>query len=370
MPDVKPKPEAPKPVEVRGVEYRDRGSRRFEVSILADGPVKNPPTSMFRDPARFCIDLPNARLAEGPVEKDVRHSLVTGLRASETGGKVCVELDLTRLAAFDVLQEGSGRITITLETPKGAGGSLAGKTIAIDAGHGGVAGARGIGCLEKDVNLAVALRVEKLLKDAGAIPLMIRRTDKDVKLDERPAFAERHSADLFVSIHHNALGGTNKSITGTETFYHAYDPSSRALAYCLQLEVLAQTGQYNRKVKSDYDRYPGSGFAVLRGASMPSALIEVAFIDNAADAARARDAGFQQKVAEGIVRGIREYFEGSPGSSAGRPTVKVKGVREEEPSRESEEEPVVKPEPAEDSPAASDSARGSGGSLIPKGRVK
>lgn len=377
-PDVKPLPTVGNLIEVRGVDYRDRGSKHIEITIDVGGPAKYE-TSMSRDPDRFCIELANARLAADPIEKDVKHSLVTGMRISEGGGRVRVVLDLTRLAAFDVLQEKSGRITVTLEPPKGASGSIAGKTIVIDPGHGGSdSGARGVGCLEKDLNLAISLKVEKLLKDAGAIVLMTRKTDTAVELKQRPAFANRHSADLFISIHHNAIGGTNKNITGTETFYHANDASSRALAYCLQLEVLAETGMFNRKVKSDYQRYPGSGFAVLRGTRIPAALLEVAFIDNAADAACARDSGFQQKVAQGIVRGIKAYIEGNPNPPpAKRPMIKIEGIQEEQPRQEDlAEKPAVQAESPVDHPATAGEQAGSGaqskpsGSLIPKGRVK
>ncbi len=383
MPDEKPKPVAAPPAEISGIGYQDRGSKRIDVTIDANAAAKYT-TYMLREPDRFVIELANARLIADPVERDIRHAIATGMRMSQfNADTVRVVLDLTRPVAFDVRQEKSGKLTISLELPRGAGGSLAGKTIVLDPGHGGSeTGANANGCQEKNLNLAVALRAEKLLKDAGAIVLMTRKTDKTVALKERPLFANRHSADLFISIHHNAMGSANK-VSGTETFYHGNDASSRALAHCLQSEIVAAAKLPDRKVKSDYQRYPGSGFAVLRGSTMPAALVEVAFLDHAGDAACARDGNFQQKVAEAITRGIRIYIEGNPNPPPRRPVTKVGGPAEEKPRPKPEEKPEQKPEPKpstrietprDTSPAAHEQAGpdndSESDSLVPKGRVK
>lgn len=345
----------PVPAKISKISHRVRGSNAVDVSITADEPVKYK-TYMLRDPDQFIVQIANAELDMKPEDVEVKRSIVTRMRISKFNDTtVRAVLDLTRPAAFDIEQDKNGKLNLSLELPRGAGGLLAGKTIVVDAGHGGNAtGARGIGCLEKDVNLAVALRVEKLLKSAGAIVLMTRKTDCDFRLEDRPALACNHSADLFVSVHHNAIGRANTGVSGTETFYHAYDSSSRALAQCIQSEVVAANGLKDRGVKSDYDIYPGSGYLVLRGSTMPATLVEVAFLDNESDAACARDSAFQQKVAEAIVRGIKLYIEGNPLAPPRRPVINT----EEESG------------PQEAQKQAGSEKGGESGGLIPKGRVK
>jgi len=347
----------PVPAKISKISHRVRNSKAVDVSITADQPVKYK-TYMLRNPDQFIVEITNAELDMKPEDVEVKRSIVTRMRISKFNDTtVRAVLDLTRPAAFDIEQGKDGKVNLSLELPRGAGGLLAGKTIVVDAGHGGDAtGARGISCLEKDVNLAVAMRVERLLKSAGAIVLMTRKTDVDVPLAERPGFAGRHSAELFVSIHHNAMGKPNTGVSGTETFYHADDSSSRALAQCIQSELIAANGLPDRGVKSDYQMYPGSGFLVLRGSTMPATLVEVAFLDHAGDAACVRDSAFQQKVAEAIVRGIKLYIEGNPLTPPRRPVIKM----EEEPGTSSDKTPTTAQKPA---------VSGSG-SLIPKGRVK
>lgn len=362
MPRTQPPPE---PVKLSGIEYRDRGSKRIDVTIAADA-VSKYTTYMLRDPDRFVVEVRNAKIEGDAVSKDIKHSITTGMRMTQFNqDTVRAVIDLTRPVAFDVQQGKNGTITVSLEMPRNAGGSLAGKTVVIDPGHGGSEnGAQANGCCEKVLNLAMALRVERLLKDAGAIVLLTRRSDVQVDLKERPLYAARHSADLFLSIHHNAMGSANK-VSGTETFYHGNDSSGRALAHCIQSEVVAANKLPDRGVKSDFARYQ-TGFAVLRGATMPSALLEIAFLDHAGDAACAVDSAFQEKVATAIVRGLRTYVEGSPNTPVRRPIKMeeppVEKPREEMTTSRKDTSPRVKEISGEESK--------SGNSLIPKGRVK
>ncbi|MBP6965121.1 MAG: N-acetylmuramoyl-L-alanine amidase [Armatimonadetes bacterium] len=367
-----PPPPPPPPARISGVEYRDRGSKLIEITIAADRPVSYL-TYMLRAPDRFIIDLSNAELADKPEDRDLKHAISTGFRTSQfNDATVRIVLDLTRPVAFEVEQNDEGRLRVLLELPKNAGGLLAGKTIAIDPGHGGSeTGAQANGCREKDMNLAVALRVERLLKDAGAVVLMTRKSDITVPLRDRPLFANRHSVDLFLSIHHNAMGSVNK-VSGTETFYHGSDTSGRVLAQCIQSEVVAAAKLPDRKVKSDYQRYPGSGFGVLRGAAMPAALIEVAFIDHPGDAACARDSAFQQKVAEAIVRGFRVYVEGNPRSASWQP-VKAEVAEENPPESRmstSVSEPASEVAGMVQEHAERDAESAPDESIVPKGRVR
>lgn len=176
-----------------------------------------------------------------------------------------------------------------------------GKVIVIDAGHGGHdPGATGNGLLEKNINLDIAKRVEKLLKDSGFIVIMTRTNDQYLSLQERSSLANRVNADLFVSIHVNAGGGT-----GIETWWYSKGPEpekSQLLAKQIQKEVIKQTGVKDRGVKD-------GNLHVNRETNMPSSLIEVGFIDNKNDAEKLKNNSFKDLVAKGIVNGIKIFFQ-------------------------------------------------------------
>src|SRR5690625_608715 len=150
------------------------------------------------------------------------------------------------------------------------------KVVVIDAGHGGIdTGARGNGLLEKNISLDLALRTQKRLESLGYTVIMTRTTDKTLKLEQRTKIANDSNADIFVSIHINAGGGT-----GIETWMqsNSYEGAkSFELAESIQNEVIKQTNVRDRGVKD-------GNLHVNRETKMPSSLIEVGFIDNKDDA--------------------------------------------------------------------------------------
>lgn len=197
--------------------------------------------------------------------------------------------------------------------------AIKGKLIVIDPGHGGTdPGAIGVtGLKEKDFNLDVALRLSQLLNRLGAKVVMTRTEDVYIPLEERPAVANKLGADVFVSIHANA--STNPQANGTTTYYHvnttdslpaSLSKASAQLAECVQ-QALVQTLQLNDQgSKTD----PGKGFVVLRESQVPAILIEAAFLSNKSDEALLKKDDFREKVAEGIMTGLIEYFSESRSS--------------------------------------------------------
>ena len=145
------------------------------------------------------------------------------------------------------------------------------KKVYIDPGHGGNdSGAVGIdGALEKTVNLEMALKVEKLLKNQGLDVRLTRKDDRTLSLKERVDLANNWSADCFVSSHCNAF---NKEAKGVETY--SLNDKTSDLAKDIQEEIL-KTGAYtlNRGVKT-------ANFYVLRNTKMRACLVELGFIDN------------------------------------------------------------------------------------------
>lgn len=179
--------------------------------------------------------------------------------------------------------------------------SLAGRTIVLDPGHGGHdPGTQALGLVEKELNLDIGLRAEKLLKNAGAKVIMTRSTDVFVTLPGRSKIANSSGADIFVSIHGNSFNGAAK---GVETFWYGkYEKqNSERLAHSLQDRVVPALGLIYRRVA------PGD-FHVIRETKIPSALVEVGFLDHPGDAEKLRTATYRQRAAEGILLGIIDYF--------------------------------------------------------------
>lgn len=183
------------------------------------------------------------------------------------------------------------------------------KVVVIDAGHGGSdRGAVGPhGVTEKSVTLAVALKTEKLLTDAGAKVVMTRKTDVDVaspnasdaqELQARVNKAPRN-ADIFISIHCNAF--TNPNTNGMETFYYSGSVQGRRLAELLNEELLKYGGRNNRGVKS-------ANFYVLKHSSCPASLIELAFVTNPTEENLLADDEYQNQLARAIASAVKKYF--------------------------------------------------------------
>jgi N-acetylmuramoyl-L-alanine amidase len=181
---------------------------------------------------------------------------------------------------------------------------VAGRVIVIDPGHGGSnPGAIGVtGLMEKIVNLDVSLRVANLLRSAGATVVMTRSSDIYLNLAPRVVVAENAKADVFVSIHANAH--LSPSIGGTETYYYQYKASgnqSRILAQSIQSELVRTLRLRDIGIKQ-------GSFHVIRETSMPSVLVELAFLSNALEESMMRTDTFRENSAAAIFRGLENYF--------------------------------------------------------------
>ena len=162
--------------------------------------------------------------------------------------------------------------------------------IFIDAGHGGKdPGAIGNGLYEKDITLAVSLKLKALLEKHGIETKMSRSIDTYLTINERYQLANAWNADYFISIHANAGGGT-----GTETLYYKAD--SKAYAQTLQSAFMDAMGLRDRGIKYR------DNVGVIRWANMPAVLIELAFIDTAADAVILKEK--QDEMAQAIAKGF------------------------------------------------------------------
>jgi N-acetylmuramoyl-L-alanine amidase len=220
------------------------------------------------------------------------------------------------------------------------------KTITLDPGHGGSeTGATGRnGLQEKDVTLAVAHRLHRLLENRlGIRVLLTRDTDSYLSLDERTALANNNKSDLFLSIHANA--SPRQTARGSEVYflsYEASDEEARRLAasenangferarsrgdtdlefilwdmaqaaYLNESATLAELLQDELQANRADDKNRGikqAPFRVLMGATMPSALIEIGFITNPDEERRLGSTEYQDQLARAIFRGLVKYKE-------------------------------------------------------------
>lgn len=173
--------------------------------------------------------------------------------------------------------------------------------VGLDPGHGGKdPGAIGpTGLKEKDVNLAVALHLEKLLKQAGLEVVMTRREDRTVELRERSDYLNSQGVDLVVSLHCNAWK-TPEPDYASVYIYRGGGEAEKAAEKVLAALVEA-TGWPDGGVRTE-------NFHILRETKAPAILIEQGFITNPAQEKQLGRPEFQQKLAGAIATGLLRYF--------------------------------------------------------------
>lgn len=177
--------------------------------------------------------------------------------------------------------------------------------ICIDAGHGGsdpgAVGTDPFRLEEKQVTLAVSLRLRDELKSRGHTVVMTRTGDKAVGLGTRAKIAKNARADFFVSIHANAAAAP--SAQGMEVYHFPASTPGSVGADRVLREMLARfPGHRNRGVKE-------ANFAVLRLTDMPAILVETEFITSPVQLRFLADPDNQAGLAEAIAHGVQQWIE-------------------------------------------------------------
>lgn len=211
------------------------------------------------------------------------------------------------------------------------------RTVVLDPGHGGedsgTVNSR-LKLAEKTFALDVALRLRRLLADDGWQVIMTREDDRFIPLRERAEIANRAGADVFVSIHFNAVAG-NASVRGVETFVltprHQRSTSSAASS---PEDAEPQTGDdhgrwsqslgwhlHRRlldKLKAEDRGLKRARFAVLRHADCPAVLVEAGYLSNDDEARRIAAPNYRGDIAEALAAGLRSYAAGADANRSGR----------------------------------------------------
>ncbi len=319
---------------------------------------------MLSRPHRLVIDLPGATLATQMPSETFSQGVVQAIRYAQHGSEYLrVVLDLRRAVKPSyrfVPRQGGQRLLVDLgvkgnpsigsanhqasqQTP------LRDAVVVIDAGHGGQdPGALGQRkTREKDITLAVALKLhERLQAQTGIRSVLVRDSDVYVALRQRMNTARQAGADLFVSIHADAV--ERNEARGSSVYTLSIDGASSEAADLLaksenesaalygDIELdgmdnglrqtilsLAQSSTMELSMEAGSDvltelKTIGSvhkptveqaGFAVLKSPDVPSILVETAFISNREEEQKLKSAAYQDKLAEAMHRGITRYLQ-------------------------------------------------------------
>ena len=333
-------PSNPHTVVITAVDYKVVSPALTQITVSTNGPAKYR-TETLNGPNRLAFDLAGAIL-----DKDVKTSQAVDnpvIKAIRVGRLLTpqtkfgrVVLDLSRMVGFTVDSHPTDTgmtylISVVTSDPAAPTAivapvapigpyvpsvptsvSLAGKIIVIDPGHGGrdtgaSADLHPFDVYEKNITLAIARRVQNVLTQNGATVIMTRTDDSFPALESRPEIANLHHADYFISIHADSSAIGRNTLAGTTVYFHAQNSVCRLMAADIGRRISETSGMSYNGVKSDTIRFR-TGFAVLRGSEMPAVLVETGYMNNDKDLAKLRDDGGQQRIAEGITAGLRDFI--------------------------------------------------------------
>ncbi len=338
------------------------------IAITAGSEV---PFEHHRLPNRLYLDLQGAKLNPGVKDLSIGDGLLKSVRIAQfQASTVRVVLDLDSIKDYKVFTfsdpfriiidvKGDRRQEISsskevietaqpepkpVEKPKTSGKFKPGKIrrIVIDPGHGGhdPGAVSPSGTREKDIVLQIGLKLAQKVRELGIDAVMTRSTDVFLELQERTAIANKVGADLFVSVHANA--SLNRGANGIETYYLNLAKTEKAAQLAakengtslekvsmLQAVLFDLMANYKlndsahladevqkalfKKAQTGYATVKNLGvkqgpFYVLVGATMPSILVETAFLSNDRDEQKLKEPQYQDLTADGILSGIKGYI--------------------------------------------------------------
>lgn len=199
-------------------------------------------------------------------------------------------------------------------------------TVVLDAGHGGEdGGAVGInGALEKDINLAIALELQKYLIQNNFDVIMIRDGDYSVGDQNLETVSERKKSDtknrlrtieetgecVFISIHQNHFSESKYS--GAQVFYSGNRAESAQLAETVRQNIVSSLQPENHRENKQAD----NSIYILYNCQVPAILVECGFLSNADEADRLLTESYQKNMAAAIYNGLIDYLQLQNNSSA------------------------------------------------------
>lgn len=187
--------------------------------------------------------------------------------------------------------------------------------IVIDSGHGGIDSGKVsvLGDYEKDVNLAIACKLKKILEKSGYSVVMTRDSDEGLYSEEssnkkaedmrkRCEIIDNSNARLAVSIHQNSYH--EEGVKGAQVFYYEMSEDGEKLANFIQNRLIEKLDKTNtRKAKSNESYY------LLRKTATPTVIVECGFLSNYEEASKLIEESYQKKIAKAVFEGIEDYLE-------------------------------------------------------------
>lgn len=321
----------PVPVELSNVRYAVNvdaltGDKKLRLVIDVTGPVQSSASLSSESASQLAINIKGASIGKLAGQLALDGSIANNISVSSVDGansqlliNLPVPITGSDYQLFTLAKDQKAnkpfRVVVDIKKPKPPAvfhfsPGLKNKVIAIDPGHGGTdPGAIGpCKIQEKKVTLDIALRVKKLLEQAGAKVYMTRFNDRDVcapyasavdELDARAMIGNKHKADIFLDIHANSF--QDPKVGGTATYYYQKSIYDQLLAQSLQNSVITTGCLNDRGIQT-------ANFFVLKHTDMPAALIELAFISNPTEEKLLNSPNFQQKLAQGILNGLDDFF--------------------------------------------------------------
>lgn len=218
---------------------------------------------------------------------------------------ICAMAVLSREAAIYTMSKMAAKKNTTVVIDSGHGGNDPGKTTAD-------------GTLEKDLNLAIALKLQKYLEAADITVVMTRMSDcglydassKNKKVQDmrnRVALMNDESVNLVVSIHQNSY--SDPTVKGAQVFYYGTSTEGSKLADVLQNRLVTDLDPANhRKAKSNNSYY------LLKKTTRPAVIVECGFLSNPTEAEKLKSEVYQDALAWSLHMGILEYLNTDTGT--------------------------------------------------------
>ena len=188
-------------------------------------------------------------------------------------------------------------------------------TVCIDSGHGGNdPGKIGVaGTKEKEVNLAIALKLKKSLEKQNIRVVMTRTDDRNLAdanvsnektsdMKNRVAKMDSEQPDAVVSIHQNSY--TDSSVKGAQVFYYSESKEGKKLAEILQKSLIENADPKNHRMAK-----ANTSYYILKNTVAPTVIVECGFLSNSEEESLLISAVYQDKLVDALQKGICEYLK-------------------------------------------------------------
>lgn len=199
-----------------------------------------------------------------------------------------------------------GDIPETIIEDENNSSNVKGRSVVIDAGHGGAQTGAVYGRVkEKDLNIDIAKRLNTKLSEIGVITYMTRDDDYNVSLYSRSGLANKKGADLLISIHNNA---GLKRYSGSMSLYYPSSSKTKGKLSSYEFASIVQKNMCNTLGSKDMGIIARSELAVLRTSHIPAVIAEVGYMSNSSELSKLKTSEYREKAAESLKKLLLKAF--------------------------------------------------------------